>query len=159
MFLHPSSMTQQLFELRCLLAGKLVGDVLLAASFVSYAGPFNMQFRKGLVTEKWLPDLTERGIPMTLGVMPLHMLADDTKKVTAESTLPSGSLLIEAILIHPASPDELCSQQDQGIQGACACMTIPAGSITLHEGSFLRTCQTNLWQLACAIAPALQTAG
>ena len=62
-------------------AGKLVGDVLLAASFVSYAGPFNMQFRKGLVTEKWLPDLTERGIPMTTGVMPLHMLADDTKKV------------------------------------------------------------------------------
>ncbi len=63
-------------------AGKLVGDVLLAASFVSYAGPFNMMFRKDLVTEKWLPDLTERGIPMTQGVMPLHMLADDTKKVS-----------------------------------------------------------------------------
>ena len=40
-----------------------------------------MMFRKGLVIEKWLPDLTERGIPMTAGVMPLHMLADDTKKV------------------------------------------------------------------------------
>ena len=64
-----------------LAAGKLVGDALLAAAFVSYAGPFNMQFRKRLVTEKWLPDLIERVIPMTTGVMPLDMLASDSSKV------------------------------------------------------------------------------
>jgi hypothetical protein len=46
---------------------KLVGDVLLAAAFVSYAGPFNMQFRQQLVNEKWTPDLIERAIPMTQG--------------------------------------------------------------------------------------------
>lgn len=62
-------------------AGKLVGDVLLAAAFVSYAGPFNMEFRKRLVTEKWLPDLTERQIPLTTGFMPLDMLADESSKV------------------------------------------------------------------------------
>lgn len=63
-------------------AGKLVGDALLAAAFVSYAGPFNMEFRKRLVTEKWLPDLTERQIPLTPGFMPLDMLADESSKVS-----------------------------------------------------------------------------
>jgi hypothetical protein len=48
---------------------KLVGDVLLASSFVSYAGPFNMQFRQQLVNEKWMPDLVERAIPMTHGAL------------------------------------------------------------------------------------------
>lgn len=61
-------------------AGKLVGDVLLAAAFVSYAGPFNMAFRKALVSEKWLPDLIERSIPLTQGVVPLDMLAPDIMK-------------------------------------------------------------------------------
>ena len=45
--------------------GRLVGDVLIAAAFVSYAGPFNMHFRQQLVHEKWLPDLLERAIPMS----------------------------------------------------------------------------------------------
>lgn len=60
-----------------------MGDALLAAAFVSYAGPFNMEFRKRLVTEKWLPDLTERQIPLTPGFMPLDMLADESSKVSS----------------------------------------------------------------------------
>jgi dynein heavy chain len=47
--------------------GMLVGDVLLAAAFVSYAGPFNMAFRKQLVDERWLPDIVTRGIPLSAG--------------------------------------------------------------------------------------------
>ena len=54
--------------------GRLVGDVMMAAAFVSYAGPFNMFFRKQLVDEKWLPDLIERQIPMSQGIKPLDML-------------------------------------------------------------------------------------
>ena len=49
---------------------KLVGDVLVGSSFVSYAGPFNTKFREFLVNEKWLPDMIERAIPMTQGVTP-----------------------------------------------------------------------------------------
>ena len=47
---------------------KLVGDVLVGSSFVSYAGPFNTKFRELLVNDKWLPDMIERAIPMTQGV-------------------------------------------------------------------------------------------
>jgi hypothetical protein len=48
-------------------AGKLVGDVLLAAAFVSYAGPFNAPLRAWLVDEAWLPDIATRGIPRSFG--------------------------------------------------------------------------------------------
>ena len=69
-------------------SGKLVGDALLAAAFVSYAGPFNMEFRKRLVMEKWLPDLTERQIPLTTGFLPLDMLADESSKVQCSHDVP-----------------------------------------------------------------------
>jgi dynein heavy chain len=55
---------------------KLVGDVLVGSSFVSYAGPFNTKFRELLVNDKWLPDMIERAIPMTQGVTPLDVLSD-----------------------------------------------------------------------------------
>jgi dynein heavy chain len=63
------------------ITGKLVGDALLAAAFVSYAGPFNSAFRQRLVQEKWLPDLAERAIPLTPGAMPLDLLTNDATKV------------------------------------------------------------------------------
>ena len=95
-----------------LAAGKLVGDALLAAAFVSYAGPFNMQFRKRLVTEKWLPDLIERVIPMTTGVMPLDMLASDSSKVQP-SCLPSLALQSCQQRMHPCSGGLQIAKMDQ----------------------------------------------
>ena len=62
-------------------AGKLVGDTLLAAAFVSYSGPFTIPFRKRLVEEQWGPDLVARGIPLTPGRHPLNLLASDAAKV------------------------------------------------------------------------------
>ncbi len=63
-----------------MLTGKLVGDTLLAAAFVSYAGPFSIPFRKALVQEKWLPDLHERAIPLSAGITPLDILSSDAAK-------------------------------------------------------------------------------
>ncbi len=45
----------------------LTGDMLLAASFVSYAGPFTSRFRSGLI-EDWIKFLKERQTPMTEGI-------------------------------------------------------------------------------------------
>ncbi len=45
----------------------LTGDMLLAAAFVSYAGPFTSKFRAGLI-EDWIKFLKERQTPMTEGI-------------------------------------------------------------------------------------------
>ncbi|CAD7704939.1 unnamed protein product [Ostreobium quekettii] len=55
----------------------LTGDMLLASSFVSYAGPFTNTFRADLIKE-WIKFLTEKVIPMTEGISdPLKVLVDD----------------------------------------------------------------------------------
>jgi len=56
----------------------LVGDSMLAAAFVSYIGAFNQKFRKELWKDLWIPDLTERTIPLTPNVDPLLVLASDS---------------------------------------------------------------------------------
>lgn len=101
------------------LEGKLVGDVLIASAFVSYAGPFNMQFRVSLVSEKWMPDMIERQIPMTPGIMPLDILTDDatTAKWNNEG-LPTDPLSIEngAIMTNAARWSLMIDPQLQGIR-------------------------------------------
>ena len=41
--------------------------MLLAAAFVSYAGPFTSKFRAGLIDD-WIKFLKERQTPMTEGI-------------------------------------------------------------------------------------------
>ncbi|KAL6747291.1 flagellar outer dynein arm heavy chain beta [Haematococcus lacustris] len=99
--------------------GRLVGDVLVAAAFVSYAGPFNMHFRQQLVNEKWLPDLIERAIPMSAGIMPLDMLTDDAAKARwANEGLPTDPLSIEngAIMSNASRWSLMIDPQLQGIR-------------------------------------------
>ena len=92
--------------------GKLVGDVLLAAAFVSYAGPFNALLRKELVEEKWLPDIRERGIPISDQIAPLDLLTDDSTKAwgcplllplvaAPQLPLPQPLLLVPLVLLLP----------------------------------------------------------
>ncbi|XP_059059014.1 dynein axonemal heavy chain 10 [Achroia grisella] len=44
---------------------RLIGNCLLASSFLSYAGPFSFSFRQTMIYEDWLGDVLERGIPLT----------------------------------------------------------------------------------------------
>ena len=51
--------------------------MLLAAAFVSYAGPFTSKFRSSLIDD-WIKFLKERQTPMTEGISdPLKVLVDD----------------------------------------------------------------------------------
>ena len=58
----------------------LVADALLAAAFASYAGPLTAQLRADLVASAWLPDLRNRGLPLSDSASPMDLLADDAAK-------------------------------------------------------------------------------
>lgn len=97
---------------------RLVGDVMMAAAFVSYAGPFNSQFRTALVFEKWIPDIKERQIPMTEGLVPLDLLASDAQKAMwGVEGLPTDPLSVEngAIMTNAARWSLMIDPQLQGI--------------------------------------------
>ncbi len=57
------------YRIASLLTGAqvLTGDMLLAAAFVSYAGPFTSKFRALLIAD-WIRFLREKGAPMTPGI-------------------------------------------------------------------------------------------
>lgn len=61
----------------------LVGDVLVASTFLSYIGPFTKPFREQLVREQWLPVLAKSvnngPMPMSSAADPLHVLTSDAE--------------------------------------------------------------------------------
>lgn len=54
---------------------RLVGDVVLATGFLSYCGPYNQEFRAGLV-KSWMMILKTRCIPFTVNLNITNMLVD-----------------------------------------------------------------------------------
>ena len=76
----------------------LGGDVMVAAAFIAYIGPFSQAHRARLVQERWLPDLRGRSVPISEGLDPLGMLADDATLATWKSEgLPADRLSVENI--------------------------------------------------------------
>ena len=97
----------------------LIGDILVAAAFVSYAGPFNATYRKRLIEEFWIPDVVQREIPMTEGIHPLDLLTDDAKKAGwANEGLPTDPLSVEngAIITNASRWSLMIDPQLQGIK-------------------------------------------
>ncbi|EFC48546.1 hypothetical protein NAEGRDRAFT_55628 [Naegleria gruberi] len=75
----------------------LVGDVLLAAAFLSYVGPFTKKYRNMLIEEKWIIDLKERKIPTSEGIDPLFgVLAEEAQVAQWNNEgLPSDRVSVE----------------------------------------------------------------
>jgi dynein heavy chain len=98
---------------------QLAGNVLLASAFVSYVGAFNMNLRNLLVQERWLPAVIERSIPMTNGLHPLNLLADDaTIAQWSNEGLPTDTMSIQngAILCNCKRWPLLIDPQLQGVK-------------------------------------------
>ncbi|KAK3254170.1 Dynein beta chain, flagellar outer arm [Cymbomonas tetramitiformis] len=101
-----------------IMEGKLVGDVILASAFVSYAGCFNSHFRQILVYDCWMVDLKERQLPLTEGIVPLDILSDVSARAQwANEGLPTDPLSIEngAIMTNAARWALMIDPQLQGI--------------------------------------------
>ncbi|EDV21817.1 uncharacterized protein TRIADDRAFT_59929 [Trichoplax adhaerens] len=58
--------------------GRLVGDVLLCTAFLSYAGPFNQEFRS-ILSRNWQREMRIKKIPFTLNLNISGMLVDNTE--------------------------------------------------------------------------------
>jgi len=96
--------------------GRLVGDVLLATGFLSYCGPYNQEFRSGLVNT-WMDILSSREIPYTIGLNITSMLVESS--TVSEWTLqglPNDELSVQNALIATKSRSYplLIDPQNQG---------------------------------------------
>jgi dynein heavy chain len=94
------------------------GDVLLAASFVSYVGPFNKQYRDEIIAGNFVKFFQQNGIPFSPAANPLASLTNEA--VVAEwnnDKLPSDRVSVEngAILSNSARYPLIIDPQMQGI--------------------------------------------
>lgn len=73
----------------------IVGDVLLASAFVSYAGPFNKSFRDLMIKEDFAKYFISNKIPMSAGMDPVRLLTDEsTAAKWNKQSLPSDKVSI-----------------------------------------------------------------
>jgi len=86
---------------------KLIGDCAAACAFVSYCGPFDQSFRNYLVKDKFIKDLTARGIPMSDDIkddMMSFIVDQGTIGDWTQQGLPTDPLSIEnGILVTRSS--------------------------------------------------------
>jgi dynein heavy chain len=57
----------------------VIGDVLLASSFVSYVGPFSKPFRESIINDNFLKFFKEHNIPASPKPDPLEILTNDAQ--------------------------------------------------------------------------------
>ncbi|XP_060534779.1 dynein axonemal heavy chain 5 isoform X2 [Cylas formicarius] len=96
--------------------GRLVGDVLLATGFLSYCGPYNQEFRAGLVNT-WMDILQSRSIPYTIRLNITSMLVENaTVSEWTLQGLPNDDLSVQNALIVTKSRSYplLIDPQNQG---------------------------------------------
>lgn len=74
----------------------VIGDSLLASSFVSYIAPFSSKIRLDLWKNTWLPEINNKKIPMTEGIEPLKILTTEAKKAQWKNDgLPADPMSLE----------------------------------------------------------------
>ena len=66
---------------------RLLGDCLLASSFLSYVGAFSWDFRNDMVFEMFLKDITDRKIPLSQPFKLEQLLTNDVEISRCENNL------------------------------------------------------------------------
>lgn len=88
----------------------IVGQCLLCASFLAYTAAFSWEFRRTMIFDDWLEDITERKIPIKLPFRIEESLTTDVEVSTWSSEgLPPDELSVQnGILTVRASRFPLC---------------------------------------------------
>jgi dynein heavy chain len=74
----------------------IVGDVLLASAFVSYAGPFNKKFRDNMIQNEFLKYFKANSILTSPNIDPVRLLTDESTAARwNKQNLPSDKVSIE----------------------------------------------------------------
>lgn len=94
---------------------RIAGDCLLCSSFLTYAGPFNSEYRTRLVYGEWQDDLMAKHIPLSFPLKVEAVLADDVKiNQWAAEDLPPDELSIQnGLLTTLATRFPLCIDPQQ----------------------------------------------
>jgi len=85
---------------------KLIGNVGLSTSFISYCGPFNAEFRDFIANERLIADLRKMGLPFEATIYQdlTNFLVDDaTVSEWNLQGLPKDSLSIQNGIMVTAS--------------------------------------------------------
>ncbi|XP_055341393.1 dynein axonemal heavy chain 8-like isoform X2 [Paramacrobiotus metropolitanus] len=95
---------------------RLVGDVLICTAFLSYAGPFNQEFRQ-ILRRQWQKDIEVRKIPLSDDLNITTMLIDEaTIEFWALQGLPNDDLSVQngIIVTQSSRYPLLIDPQQQG---------------------------------------------
>ncbi|XP_023576433.1 dynein heavy chain 10, axonemal [Octodon degus] len=94
---------------------KLLGDCLLCAAFLSYAGAFTWEFRDEMLKQVWQSNMLEHGIPLSQPFRLESLLTDDVEiSRWGSQGLPPDELSVQnGILTTRASRFPLCIDPQQ----------------------------------------------
>lgn len=121
---------------------KLVGDTLVAASFLSYVGAFTASYRQRMLFENWIPDLATRKVPLSSDLRLQSLLASDaTVQEWTSQGLPADAHSVQnGMLTTRASRFPLCIDPQQ--QAVRWIKNKESGSNltvrTFHDGDFMK---------------------
>lgn len=103
---------------------QLLGNCLLSAAFLSYAGPFSFEYRQTMLHEDWEQSLLEKGIPLTHPWKAQEHLTTDVEisKWTSEGLPPDELSVQNGILTTQSNCFPLCIDPQQQVWCRICCM-------------------------------------
>jgi dynein heavy chain len=87
----------------------VLGDIILACGYLSYLGPFTLDYRRKIVSERWIPAIDEKQIPNSHERFTLQNSIGDSLKIQEWNLcgLPFDSTSVENVLIMFSYTDKV----------------------------------------------------
>lgn len=118
----------------------LTGDMLLAAAFISYAGPFTNKFRASLIKE-WIKFLSDHGAPMSPGITGACVVVG----VRSGQPQRAAALCTSRPPLAAPATDPLSLLVDSAMMASWVRQGLPSDPTSMQNGMIL--CNTERWPL------------